>query len=249
MLHDMDLIEINHTVGCLSAELSLYECDIQEVSPSTLKKLSSFLSKSHYDFERDIRDGIKNKATEFYTQELYASLINYSDWYAENYNDPAPEETKEEAQKVFEQIEIIWRPLIEDMYPNFIEPGRDKDSNAENDPEGYNKTFGRPGEKYRSLRYDIKENPEYPHLTKDTIYSRLKIIAGRIPNEGADVSRLIGIAYKYGLLSCVPQRKSIIREFGLTCSEQSLTELSSISTNSISFSKRLKSMEEELLRK
>ena len=218
----MDLIEINHTIGCLSAELSLYECNICEVSLTTLRKLSSFLRERHLDFERDIRAGIRDKATEFYTEELYASLTSYSDW---------------------------WRPVIEDLVPKFIVPGREKDPEADNDPKGYNATFGKPGEKYRSIRYDITENPEYPHLTEEIIFNRLKTIISSMDFEGADISRLLSLAFKHGLLSRPPYRKSIIRELGMKSSEQSLTELIANRSDEISYSKRLERMEEELLRK
>ena len=245
----MDLIEINHTIGCLSAELSLYECNICEVSLTTLRKLSSFLRERHLDFERDIRAGIRDKATEFYTEELYASLTSYSDWYVDNRDGKCTQETLDEARNIFELIEIVWRPVIEELFPKFIVPGREKDPEVDNDPKGYNATFGKPGEKYRSIRYDITENPEYPHLTEEIIFNRLKTIISSMDSEGADISRLISLAYKHGLLSRQPYRKSIIRELGMKSSEQSLTELIANRSDEISDSKRLKRMEEELLRK
>ena len=128
-------------------------------------------------------------------------------------------------------------------------PGREKDPEADNDPEGYNTTYGKPGEKYRSIRYDIIENPEYPHLTKEIIFDRLKTIISNMDSEGADISRLISLAFKHGLLSRQPYRKSIIRELGMKSSEQSLTELIANRSDEISYSKRLERMEEELLRK
>lgn len=244
----MDLIQINHIIGCISADLSLYECSICEVSLPTLRKLSSFLQERHLDFERDIRESIKDKATEFYIEELYASLTNYSDWYVENRESSCSEETHNEAREIFEQIEIVWRPLIEELFPRLIVPGRDKDNGVDNDPEGYNKTYGKPGEKYRSIRYDIIKNPDYPHLTKEIIFDRLQTIISRFPDEGADISRLLSLAYKYGLLKRLPYRKSVIRELGMKSSEQSLTEFINNKSDEISFSKRLKDMKEELLR-
>lgn len=244
----MDLIQINHIIGCISADLSLYECSICEVSLPTLRKLSSFLQERHLDFERDIRESIKDKATEFYTEELYASLTNYSYWYVENRNSACAEEKRNEAREIFEQIEIVWRPLIEELFPRLVVPGQDKDNGIENDPEGYNRTYGKPGEKYRSIRYDIIHNPEYPHLTKEIIFHRLQTIISRFPNEGADISRLLSLAYKYGLLKRLPYRKSVIRELGMKSSEQSLTEFINNKSDEISFSKRLKGMKEELLR-
>lgn len=245
----MDLIEINHTIGCISAELSLYECNICEVPLASLRKLSSFLQERHLDFERDIRESIRDKATEFYTEELYSSLINYSNWYVDNRDGSCSEETLSEARAIFEQIEIVWRPLIEELFPKFIVPSRESDMDTDNDPEGYNKVYGKPGEKYRSIRYDIIENPQYPHLTKDIIFDRLRSIVSRFPNEGADISRLLSLAFKCKLLSRIPYRKSVIRELGMTSSEQSLSEFISNIDDEISFSKRLKVMKEELLRK
>ena len=244
----MDLIEINHTIGCLSAELSLYECNICEVSLTTLRKLSSFLRERHLDFERDIRAGIRDKVTEFYTGELYASLTSYSDWYVDNRDGKCTQETLDEARTIFELIEIIWRPVIEELFPQLIVPGREN-SQEDNDPEGYNKQYGKPGEKYRSIRYDITENPEYPHLTEEIIFDRLRAIISSMDSEGADISRLLSLAFKHGLLSRPPYRKSIIRELGMKSSEQSLTELIANRSDEISDSKRLKRMEEELLRK
>lgn len=245
----MDLIEINHTIGCLSAELSLYECSMSDVSLTTLRKLSSFLKESHLDFDRGARAAVKDKAIEFFMEELYASLTDFSNWYVENKDESCEEDICEETKTIFEQIELMWRPLIEELFPKFVDPNREKEEVDDNDPEGYNKIYGRPGEKYRSIRYDITENPQYPHLTKDEIFRRLKSIVSRFPAEGADISRLLSLAFKYGLLSRIPYRKSVIRELEMTSSEQSLTEFISNKDDEISYSKRLEAMKEELLRK
>lgn len=244
----MDLIEINHTIGCLSAELSLYERGMSNVSLATLKKLSTFLKESHLDFDRGARSAMRDKATEFFMGELYASLTDYSNWYVENKEESCTDEICDETKTIFEQIELIWRPLIEDLFPKFIDPNREKETNLDNDPEGYNKLYGRQGEKYRSIRYDITENPEYPYLTKDVIFDRLKGIISRFPTDGADISRLLSLAFKHGLLSRIPYRKSVIRELGMVSSEQSLSEFISNKDDEISYSKRLGAMKEELLR-
>ncbi len=244
----MDLIEINHTIGCLSAELSLYERDMNNVSLVTLKKLSTFLKENHLDFDRGARAAMRDKATEFFMGELYASLTDYSNWYVENKDESCADEIYDETKTIFEQIELMWRPLIEDLFPKFIDPNREKETDLDNDPEGYNKPYAKPGEKYRSIRYDITENPRYPHLTKEIIFNRLKSIISRIPKEGADISRLLSLAFKYGLLSRLPYRKSVIRELGMTSSEQSLSEFINNKDDEISYSKRLEGMKEELLR-
>lgn len=244
----MDLIEINHTISCLSAELSLYECDMNNVSLVTLKKLSTFLKESHLDFDRSARTAIRDKATEFFMEELYASLTDYSNWYVENKKESCQGEVCETTKTIFELIELMWRPLIEDLFPKFVEPNREKETDLDNDPEGYNRLYGKPGEKYRSIQYDITENPKYPYLTKDIIFKRLHSIVNRFPNDGADISRLLSLAFKYGLLSRIPYRKSIIRELGMTSSEQSLSEFISNKDDEISYSKRLEAMKEELLR-
>lgn len=244
----MDLIEINHTIGCLSAELSLYERGMSNVSLATLKKLSAFLKESHLDFDRGARAAMRDKATEFFMGELYASLTDYSNWYVENKEESCRDEICEATKTIFEQIELMWRPLIEDLFPKFIDPNREKETDLDNDPEGYNKLYRRPAEKYRSIRYDITENPEYPHLTKDEIFNRLKSIISCFPTDGADISRLLSLAFKYGLLIRIPYRKSVIRELGMTSSEQSLTEFITNRDDEISYSKRLGAMKEELLR-
>lgn len=244
----MDLIEINHTIGCLHAELSLYECSMNNVSLATLKKLSSFLKDSHLDFDREARAAVKDKATEFFMRELYASLTDYSNWFVENKEGACDDEIRDETKSIFEQIELMWRPLIEELFPKFVDPNREKEADLGNDPEGYNKTYGRPGENYRSIRYDITENARFPYLTKDIIFTRLQSIVIRFPNDGADISRLLSLAFKHGLLSRIPYRKSVIRELGMTSSEQSLSEFIVNKDDEISYSKRLKAMEEELLR-
>ncbi|MBD5358714.1 MAG: hypothetical protein HDR88_17285 [Bacteroides sp.] len=244
----MDLIEINHTIGCLSAELSLYECDMNNVSLVTLKKLSNFLKESHLDFDRGARAAIRDKAAEFFMGELYASLTDYSNWYVENKEESCTDEICDETRTIFEQIELMWRPLIEDLFPKFINPNREKETNTDNDPEGYNKLYGKPGEKYRSIRYDIVENPEYPYLTKSVIFDRLKGIISSFPTDGADISRLLSLAFKHGLLVRIPYRKSVMRELGMTSLEQSLSEFISSKDDEISYSKRLEAMKEELLR-
>lgn len=244
----MDLIEINHTIGCLSAELSLYERGMSNVSLATLKKLSNFLKESHLDFDRGARTAMRDKATEFFMGELYASLTDYSNWYVENKEESCTDEICDETKTIFEQIELMWRPLIEDLFPKFIDPNREKETDLDNDPEGYNAQYGRPGEKYRSIRYDITENPKYPHLTKEIIFKRLHSIVSRFPTDGADISRLLSLAFKHGLLMRIPYRKSVIRELGMTSSEQSLSEFISNKDDEISYSKRLEAMKEELLR-
>lgn len=244
----MDLIEINHTIGCLHAELSLYECGMSDVSLATLRKLSVFLKESQLDFDREARAAVKDKAAEFFMRELYASLTDYSNWYVENKEGACDDEIRDETKSIFEQIELMWRPLIEDLFPKLVDPNREKEADLDNDPEGYNKTYGRPGEKYRSIRYDITENPQYPYLTKDAIFTRLQNIISRFPNDGADISRLLSLAFKHGLLSRIPYRKSVIRELGMMSSEQSLSELIADKNDEISYSKRLKAMKEELLR-
>lgn len=243
----MDLIEINHTIGCLHAELSLYECDMGNIPLETLRKLSAFLRDSQLDFDRGARAAMRDKATEFFMGELYASLTDYSNWYVENKAEVCTDEIHHETKSIFEQIELMWRPLIEELFPKFIDPNREKALETDNDPEGYNKIYGKPGEKYRSIRYDITESPKFPYLTKDIIFKRLEGIVKRFPTDGADISRLISLAFKHGLLCRIPYRKSVIRELGMKSSEQSLTELITDRNDEISYSKRLKPMEEELL--
>jgi hypothetical protein len=243
----MDLIGINDTIGRLTADMSLYRRGIEDVSLSTLRNYSAFLIRNQLDFQRETMRCEKGRGTEFFMHQLYYSLIEYSMWYVENCDHTAPEDVVKEAKDIFMQIECIWRPLIEELFPQFINQGNK--SPMKDDPDGYNRKYGKPGEKYRSIRYDITENPDYPHLTKRIIFDRLKEIISEIPNEGADISRLISLAYKYGLLCRMPYRKSLIRELGMTCSVQSLTELITNRDDVISDSRRLESMKERLLKK
>ncbi len=244
----MDLIEINHTIGCLHAKLSLYRCGMDNVSLATLKKMSSFLKDSQLDFDRGVRTAMKDKAVEFFIGEVYSSLIDYSNWYVDNKDESCSGEVCDETKAIFEQIELMWRPLIEELFPKFVDPNREKSASTDDDPEGYNKTYGKPGEKYRSIQYDIIENPKYPHLTKEVIFDRLRAIVTQFPTDGADISRLMSLAFKFGLLKRIPYRKSIIRELGMESTEQSLTEFIEHKDDEISYSKRLKPMEEDLLK-
>lgn len=245
----MDFIEIKDTIDCLTADLSLYRCGINDISLTTLKKLSDVLKDNRMDFEREVFHIARDKATEYFLRELYYSLTEYSSWYTQNYEQDSISETSVVAKTVFENIEVIWRPLIEELFPKFIDNTDEEYSNDPDDPEGYNRKYGRPGEKYRSIRYDITENPDFPHLTKLKIFDRLQGIVSEMPNDGADISRLISLAFKHKLLERTPQRKSIIRELGMKSSEESLTELISSRDDEISYSKRLESMKEKLLRK
>lgn len=210
-----------------------------DVSVGTLRKLSYILKENRLDFERQTVNCVKDNATETFMHELYYSLSEYANWYVDNYAASGSEDVMTEAKSIFEQIEVVWRPLIEELFPKFVEQGQKKDYVSEEDPGGYNRIFGKPGEKYRSIRYDITENPDYPHLTKATIFERLRSIVSDMPNDGADISRLISLAYKHRLLGRLPYRKSIIRELGMTSSEQSLTELIVDRDDVISYSKRL----------
>lgn len=243
----MDLIEINQILGCISAELSLYDRDMGNVSVSILRKLASFLRDHQKDFEQEVANMTKNNATEFYLEEVYFSLTSYSDWYADNMDTEATTEVRELAKLIFEQIEILWRPVIERAFPKFMQSSPDV-SDDDKDPLGYNKKYGRPGEKYRSIRYDLIANPTYPHLTPDVVYDRLKEIIARFSNDGADISRLLSIAFKHGLLKGRPYGKSVIRELGMTSTEQSLTQFIENPNEAITYSKRLEWMKEELLR-
>ena len=243
----MNLIEINQILGCISAELSLYDHDMGNVSVPLLRKLSSTLQNNQGDFELEVATMNKNNITEFYLAEIYSSLTSYSQWYADNRDGEGSEQAKNLAKLVYEQIEILWRPVIEIAYPKFT-PSYPEDSDNEQDPLGYNKKYRRGSERYHSIRYDLIENPKYPHLTPDVLYKRLQEIVSYFPNDGADVSGLLSLAYKHGLLKGRPYWKSVIREFGMTCTEQSFTQFIESPDTTISYSKRLDWMEEELLK-
>lgn len=255
----MNLTEINQILGDISAELSLFEHDMGDVSEPLLRKLSSVLQDNLSDFELAMATLNKNSVTEFFVSEIYSSLTSYSIWYANNCDNDGPEQTKNSAKLVYTQIEILWRPVIEIAFPNFMPSSHEysdkekdrlspEDSDNKEDPLGYNKKYRRGSERYRSIRYDLIENPEYPHLTPDVLYERLKQIISHFPHDGADISRLLSIAYKHGLLKCKPYIKSVIRELGMTCTEQSFTQFIGSPDETISYSKRLKWMEEELLK-
>lgn len=246
----MNIPEINYALSHLSVELDLNRVDMSCVSVDLLKKLSDFLNTHQLDMETALLNVSRDKALEILMGEIYNILSRYSYWYEANYDFVGFNESKEEARRAYELTEIVWRPFIEEVFPKFIRVKEGGHENSElEDPLGYNRKFGLPGRRYRSIRYDITENPDYPHLTPEVVYERLKRMVGRMPGSGADISRLISLAIKHGLLKRKPHRDSIVRELGMTAKVQSLTKIIDTPEEPISESKRLQSMEEELLRK
>lgn len=93
------------------------------------------------------------------------------------------------------------------------------------DPKGYNSPYEQVGEHYRSIRYDIIENKNYPHLTNDEIYRRLKELAAPISAEGVKIAMILNIAIKHRLLLKKPQGKSLVRELGMTCTNAAVINI------------------------
>lgn len=215
---NMDVVEIQHTLGRLVAALDLIRNNMDSVSSVRLGELSAYLEDNQLVFEKAIRNEVKDKGSDYYVSQLYMSLSSYIEWYVVNSQrgcDNTPV-----AKEIYDRIVFLWMPPIENIFPNVVKSKEiTPNVNTDNkDPEGYNKPFERAGERYRSIRYDITENPDYPYLSADEIYRRLKELVWPVRGEGVRIATILNIAIKHRLLSQKPQGKSLERELGMTCS-------------------------------
>lgn len=215
---NMDIVEIQYTLGRLIAALDLIHNSMASAPSVGLGKLSAYLTDNQLDFEKAIRNEIKDKGSDYYVSQLYMSLSSYIEWYVAN-NQRECDNTPV-AKGIYDRIVFLWMPPIENIFPNVLKSKEITPNNNtdDKDPEGYNKPFERAGERYRSIRYDITENPDYPYLSADEIYRRLKGLVEPVCGEGVRIATILNIAIKHRLLSQKPQGKSLERELGMTCS-------------------------------
>lgn len=214
----MDIVEIQYSVNRLIAGLSLFRNKISSVSSDGLQRLSDYFADNQLDFERAMRNEVKDKGSDYYVAQLYKGLSSYLEWYVSESED-AGDAGNSLAKEIYDRIVFLWIPPIESLFPNVAKSTERNIIRVDDkDPEGYNKPYERPGEHYRSIRYDIVENPDYPHLTANEIYRRLKELAAPISGEGVKIGMLLNIAIKHRLLLCKPQGKTLSRELGMTCS-------------------------------
>lgn len=221
----MDIVDIQHDLGSIIADLRLLDNDLASVSNEKMEKLSNYLADNQLSFEKAIRNEVKDKGSDYYMSQLYRLLSSYLEWYVVNChldcgNSPL-------AKRIYDRIVFLWIPPIEGIFPNVVKVDDTiKNSNDDDkDPNGYNIAFGKPGEHYRSIRYDITENPDYPQLTSDEIYRRLKELIAPVRGEGVKIATILNIAIKHRLLQRKPQGKSLVRELGMTCSYQAITNV------------------------
>ena len=153
------------------------------------------------------------------------SLSSYLAWYAEN-ND-VHSDNAAVSKRIYDRIVFLWIPPIENLFPGVIKTNENITIPAcdNKDPKGYNSPYEQVGEHYRSIRYDIIENKDYPHLTNDEIYRRLKELAAPISAEGVKIAMILNIAIKHRLLLKKPQGKSLVRELGMTCTNAAVIHI------------------------
>lgn len=221
----MDIVEIQYGLNRLIAELGLLRNDFSSVSSKGLNRLSDYLTDNQLAFEKAIRNEVVDRGSDYYVTQLYKGLSSYTEWYSVN-ND-AGCSTVPLAKLVYELITFLWMPPIEGLFPHVMKSGERKSNRGidDKDPKGYNSPFEKVGEHYRSIRYDIVENPDYPHLTADEIYRRLKELVAPIRGEGVKIGMLLNIAIKHRLLLNKPQGKTLKRELGMTCSYPAVTNV------------------------
>lgn len=213
----MDIVEIQHTLGNIISGLSLIRNDISTVCADGMNQLLCFLTDNQLEYEKAIRNEIKDKGSDYFVGQLFLTLASYLEWYSMQNDDATPNTL---AKQIYDRIAFLWIPPIERIFPSVISPVELSNATIPDvkDPEGYNKLFEQAGEHYRSIRYDIIENRDYPHLTNDEIYRRLKEMVSPVAAEGVKIAMILNIAIKNGLLKKKPQGKSLERELGMKCS-------------------------------
>lgn len=78
---DIDVVEIQHNLGCIIAELGLIRNDSASVSTEILQRLSDYLTDNQLAFEKAIRNEVRDKGSDYYVTQLYRSLSSYLKWY------------------------------------------------------------------------------------------------------------------------------------------------------------------------
>lgn len=222
---DRDVVEIQHCLGSIIAELGLLRHDLASISVDRLKCLSNYLEDNQLAFEKAIRNEIKDKGSDYYVSQLYRSLSSYLEWYVANFHTDS--DSSPLAKRIYDRIVFLWIPPIEGIFPSVVKT-RDTILNCnsdDKDPLGYNKPFEMAGEHYRSIRYDIAENPAYPNLTSEEIYRRLIELVKPVRAEGVKIGMILNIAISHGILIRKPQGKSLERELGMTCSYQAVVNV------------------------
>lgn len=245
---DIDVVEIQHNLGCIIAELGLIRNDSASVSTEILQRLSDYLTDNQLAFEKAIRNEVRDKGSDYYVTQLYRSLSSYLEWYVAEHGRESAKMAV--AKRIYDRIVFLWMPPIESLFPNVsksavivVNPMSDN-----KDPKGYNRLFELAGEHYRSIRYDITENPDYPHLTSDEIYRRLKELVAPVCGEGVRIGMILNIAIKHRLLLKKPQGKSLERELGMTCSYPAVANVIDTPSDYFNIDDWGKDMEAKLLK-
>ena len=179
--------------------------------------LSEYLADNQLEYEKAIRAEVRDKGSDYFVGQLYRSLSSYLAWYAENHDTHS--DNAAVSKRIYDRIVFLWIPPIENLFPGVVKANENITIPAcdNKDPKGYNSPYEQVGEHYRSIRYDIIENKDYPHLTNDEIYRRLKELAAPVSAEGVKIAMILNIAIKHRLLLKKPQGKSLVRELGMTC--------------------------------
>lgn len=62
----MDIVEIQHNLGHIIADLKLLGNDLASVSTEEMERLSNYLADNQLSFEKALRNEIKDKGSEYY---------------------------------------------------------------------------------------------------------------------------------------------------------------------------------------
>lgn len=221
----MDIVDIQHSIGKMISDLCLIRNTVCTASADGLNMLSEYLTDNQLEYEKAIRAEVKDKGSDYFVGQLYRSLSSYLSWYAEN-ND-AYSDNAAVSKLIYDRIVFLWLPPIENLFPGVVKANENITTPTcdNKDPKGYNSPYEQVGEHYRSIRYDIVENKDYPHLTNDEIYRRLKELAASVSAEGVKIAMILNIAIKHRLLLKKPQGKSLERELGMTCTIAAVTNI------------------------
>lgn len=103
----MDIVEIQYSVNRLIAGLSLFRNKISSVSSDGLQRLSDYFADNQLDFERAMRNEVKDKGSDYYVAQLYKGLSSYLEWYVSESEDDR-DAGNSLAKEIYDRIVFLW---------------------------------------------------------------------------------------------------------------------------------------------
>lgn len=217
----MDIVTIQFRLSDIFSRLRLFQNDIDTVPEEALLCLRDFLDDKLESFHVALVTPSRKEGLESNVMDIYRLLTSFCRWYSENMLSHSP--LTSIVKDIYERAQILWITPIERQFKNICPSDiHAEESTDEEDPMGFNARYGKAGESYRSLYYDLQEVSRFPSITIDMIYGRMKDLASRNSSSGVLARDIVNAAMTMGFLRRRPQRNAIIRELGLTCGATAL---------------------------